>query len=321
MDIHKEIEQAEKKLKQKQDSLTGEITSLNDKISFYTAWAWVFVIVGLAITLAAFFIYFQSDKGEFYSLNLLGDFMAGAVASLWSLAGLFFIYVAFLGQKQQLLNQQLEISLSQLEVKYTRLELAGQKQEMHIQNETMKQQKFENTFFQMLTLFHSIVDSTDISIDGIADAELSGRDCFMQFVRKLGHHAFNKESRGDIDYDIARKTKPLDMYIRGYDAFYQIYKSDLSHYFRTYYHIIKLIDKSDVENKKQYISIARAQLSSNEQILLFYNCLHKNGKDKFKPLIEEYCLFKNLDDNLLFNIEHKKAYTESAYIPRKEEKE
>lgn len=311
MDINNEIEQAEHKIKEKQNKITGEITSLNDKISFYTGWAWVFVIVGLLITFGAIFIYFQSTKGEFYSLNLLGDFMAGAVASLWSLAGLFFIYVAFLGQKQQLINQQLEISLSQLEVKYTRLELAGQKQELQTQNKTMKQQRFENTFFQMLSLFHSIVDSIDIQRKTTKQTLTTGRDCFSTFYRRLTTNILHI---GGVQSEYDFPELETIVFIDSYDKFYQTNKSDLSHYFRTYYHIIKLIDTSAIENKKQYISIARAQLSSYEQILLFYNCLHENGREKFKPLIERYCLFKNLDENLLFNIKHKIEYEDSAFM-------
>jgi hypothetical protein len=54
-------------------------------------------------------------------------------------------------------------------------------------------------------------------------------------------------------------------------------------------------------------------LSSYEQIIIFYNCLHENGKDKFKPLIEKYAIFKNLDHNLLVNLNHAKEYEKGAY--------
>ena len=87
----------------------------------------------------------------------------------------------------------------------------------------------------------------------------------------------------------------------------------MSHYFRTLYHIIKFVDKSTIENKKQYTSIVRAQLSSYEQVMLFYNCLHDNGNEKFKPLIEKYSLFKNLDTSLIFNQQHLDEYEDSAY--------
>jgi len=55
----------------------------------------------------------------------------------------------------------------------------------------------------------------------------------------------------------------------------------------------------------------RAQLSSYEQVILFYNCLHQNGVKKFKPLIEKYAVFKNIDENLLLNFSH----IDDAYEP------
>jgi len=114
-----------------------------------------------------------------------------------------------------------------------------------------------------------------------------------------------------MDEDLSNVS--IEKSIKAYNSLYNDEKSNLSHYFRTFYHIIKFIDNSEIENKKQYISIARAQLSSYEQIIIFYNCLHDNGKEKFKPLIEKYALFKNIDESLIFNEAHLLEYNESAY--------
>ena len=47
-------------------------------------------------------------------LHVFGDYSGGIVASFWSLAGLFIIYVAFLGQKKEIIYQQHEIRQSNL---------------------------------------------------------------------------------------------------------------------------------------------------------------------------------------------------------------
>jgi len=311
-ELEKEIDDASKRIEARQSEITSELTLLSGQIVTYTNWAWRFVWfgAGVAILSVVFFIWKNTEAG--FGLNLLGDFMAGSVASLWSLAGLFFIYVAFLGQKQQLLNQQLEIMYSQLEVKYTRLELSGQKEEMVAQNKTLRQQKFENTFFQLLSLFNSIVNSLDIRGRQTLAVTTSGRDCFEVFYRRLVVHLSNLiYGEGINNGDVSTAT--VEQVVSAYDKLYSKDKSDLSHYFRTIYHIIKFIDKSDIENKKQYIAIARAQLSSYEQILIFYNCLHDNGKEKFKPLIEKYAVFKNIDDSIIINEEHFSAYADGAY--------
>lgn len=306
-----EIDEATSRIESRQRQIDADLENLATKITQFTNWAWIFVWFGVAVAIISIFIYFCKNTETGFGLNLLGDFMAGTVASIWSLAGLFFIYVAFLGQKQQLLNQQLEIMYSQLEVKHTRLELAGQKQEMKEQNETLRQQKFENTFFQLLNLFSSIVNSLDLrKSSSKTDVISTGRDCFEIFYKRL-----QGTLQGNNQH-ISGYTKQNSTAIQAINAYGQFYdnnKSDMSHYFRTLYHIIKFVDKSTIENKKQYTSIVRAQLSSYEQVMLFYNCLHDNGNEKFKPLIEKYSLFKNLDTSLIFNQQHLDEYEDSAY--------
>ena len=308
IELNNEIQDAAERIQTRQGEISVDIDDLESKIKQYTCWTWGFVWAGIIVSILSilYFLYKNDDDG--FALNLLGDFLGGSVASLWALAGLFLIYVAFLGQKQQLLNQQLELMYNQLEVKYTRLELAGQKAELKIQNNTLRQQKFENTFFQLITLFHSIVDSLDLRKKGSLDIVSTGRDCFEIFFKRLKTHTITKNKNV---HNINRT--PIENAIAAYDILYDADKSDMSHYFRTIYHIFKFIDNSDIKNKKQYTSIARAQLSSYEQIILFYNCLHENGREKFKPLIEKYSIFKNIDSSLLISQDHLSEYNGSAY--------
>lgn len=306
-----QIQHANDRIEERQKNIDSELLKLDENIKKYTSWAWSLVWVGILVSISSIIYFvFKNNEGGF-ALNLLGDFLGGSVASLWSLAGLLFIYVAFLGQKQQLLNQQLEIMYNQLEVKYTRLELAGQKQEMKEQNLTLRQQKFENTFFQLINLFSSILNALDLR-NQHGTVTTSGRDCFKVFFNR-----FKGILRGIVqDTSLSRRNQSsasVSEAIGAYNELYTNEKADLSHYFRTIYHIYKFIDTSEIEHKQQYASFARAQLSSYEQVLLFYNCLHKNGVDKFKPLLEKYSVFKNLDVSLVFNKEHLKAYKPSAY--------
>lgn len=310
IELNKEIKKASERIQVRQAEISIDIDELESKIKQYTNWTWGFVWAGIIVSILSIIYFVCKNNDDGFGLNLLGDFLGGSVASLWALAGLFLIYVAFLGQKQQLLNQQLELMYNQLEVKYTRLELAGQKAELKIQNNTLRQQKFENTFFQLITLFHSIVDSLDLRRKRGATSEVisTGRDCFDIFYKRFHTHTITQNGR---NYNI--NSTPIENAIAGYDILYDSDKSDMSHYFRTIYHIFKFIDNSDIKNKRQYTSIARAQLSSYEQILLFYNCLHDNGREKFKPLIEKYAVFKNIDKSLLISQSHLSEYNESAY--------
>lgn len=50
-----------------------------------------------------------------------------------------------------------------------------------------------------------------------------------------------------------------------------------------------------------------------ELVMLFYNCISTNGKDKFKPLIEEYAIFNNIRTELLVDSDNRKFYNNSAF--------
>ena len=220
-----------------------------------------------------------------------GD-MFGTVNSLFS--GLAFTGIIF-----TILLQKKELSLQ-------RQELIETRKEFQTQNKTLKLQRFENTFFQMINLHHRIVDDMDILLK---TAVIHGRDVFRKRYKELRR-------------SLVRLTT-LDHLSTHYLNSYKDYRTDFGHYFRNLYRIIKMVDamefdheesKDKYEIKYKYTSIVRAQLSDYELLWLFYNCLSINGNEKFKPLIEEYTLLKNLPEENLAKIEHKKFYKESAFI-------
>jgi len=100
---------------------------------------------------------------------------------------------------------------------------------------------------------------------------------------------------------------------REYLEFYKKQQHNLGHYFRNMYNIVKFVKNSSVDDKRLYTNILRAQLSTHELALLFYNCASDMGKEKFKPLIEEFALLKNLPENILLNSEHKFFYSKLAF--------
>jgi hypothetical protein len=293
--------------------LTNQVEQ--NKTEFTIAEKWLvgiaisFGILGLLVFITSIF-YFQNaevfDKTKAINSNKFGDFgsfMSGSVGTIWALVSVILFYLTLRLQRKELSFQRDELEL-------TRNELFGQKNQMIKQNETLSHQQFENTFFQLLTLFNSIVNSLDIRTRDTKVVTNSGRDCFEVFYKKLKNLQIGKNSYKN-SYIVS--DCEVEETIEAYDDLYNSHKSDMSHYFRTIYHIFKFIDSAKIENKNQYIAITRAQLSSYEQILIFYNCLHINGLEKFKPLIEKYGIFKNLDRNLLLNNEHLNKYKEGAY--------
>lgn len=312
MNLEQEINQSEERIRVRKSKIDSELSLLQDKIDSFTNWGWGFVWTGIIVGISSIIYFFLSENPQDFNLNLLGDFLGGSVASLWALAGLFFIYVAFLGQKQQLLNQQLELMYSQLEVKYTRLELAGQKEELKIQNDTLIKQRFENTFFHLLEGHNDIVNGIDIvrKRNGSYETISEGRDCFKTFYQSF--------------QEMIRNNNNLQSALGEYHKFYEDHQSDLGHYFRNLYHIIKFIDKSkEINDQKKFVysNLVRALLSSYELSLLFYNSLSTHGVEKFKPLLEKYSLLKNISKDTITHKEHLNSYDELAYSSSEERHE
>lgn len=324
--LNQEIAKSIQDIREAEEEVAALSNRLNGRIRFGNYVAWGFVVLGLIVGIWGTIAHFHRIEGGDLNLGDLGDYLGGSVGSVWSLAGLIFVYVAFLGQRKQLLMQQLELQNSQVEVKYTRLELQGQREEMMQQNETMKIQKFENTFFNMLQLHHQIVAEIDIikreefqrgdsAYSRITrkykEVILTGRDCFHRIYEEFEEiYKLIPEETLTLDHG---KDLEFERLSKAYTDCFNANQSDLSHYFRNLYNIIKLVHLSDIENKTLYFGLFRAQLSSHELLLTFYNGLSEYGYEKMKPLLEQYGLLKSIPYRDVLHQKHFNYYEESAY--------
>ena len=189
------------------------------------------------------------------------------------------------------------IYLQSKELTETRSEIKAQGNQFSLQTKVFHKQAFENTFFQMLSLHNEILKGIEIR----DQLKFPGRDAFDKIYGIL---------KSDSIMSSGNERHINSAYMKMYNRF----QNEIGHYFRNLYNILKFIQNSDVEDKKMYSNLLRAQLSSNELAVLFYNGLSEMGKDKFKPLMEEFSFLKNLPENLIFNIEeHKKLYNQKVF--------
>src|SRR5881394_1854146 len=84
----------------------------------------VLAALGLAVAVWGIFQFPSTAAG----LDQLGSFFAGTVTAVLSLAGLLLVYVAFLGQRYQLLQQEEELRQNRIEMRATTREISGQRQ-------------------------------------------------------------------------------------------------------------------------------------------------------------------------------------------------
>ena len=232
-------------------------------------------------------IYIFRNKKNYSTLDTLGpvgDFFGGATIAFFNIASFLMLVAAIVMQKE-------ELSLQRKELKATR-------NEYEITNATMKRQQFESTFFNMISLNHAIVNALVYTDDSRVTSE--GRYALNQIKEKL-KSIYTNPTRKMLESD--EKTR---MHLT-YDKFYELLEPSLGHYFRNLYRIIKWIDESELghKDKKNYLGILRAQLSSSELVLIFYNNNTEKGKN-FKKLVDKYEFFDDhLNDHLLIIPEHR----------------
>lgn len=255
---------------------------------------------GLILLLLAVLLVWAISGWALYSVpdrGTLGD-MFGAINALFSgLAFASLVYTIFL-QRRELALQRQELSL-------TRTELEGQKLQISAQNDVLRAQNFENTFFQLLKSLNEIVSAVDLRDSNYGVTK--GRDCFRIFYRRLGR-----------SYSVVEKDNPnadkRQLAVLAYERLYVEIQGEIGHYFRTLYNLVKFVHQSGAQDKRFYTNLIRAQLSSDELLMLFYNCASSYGREKFKPLIEEYALLKTLPvGHLLAPTDHSEMYASGAY--------
>ena len=193
-------------------------------------------------------------------------------------------------------------------------DLGQQKKELRLTREVFKRQQFESSFFQMLTLHHEIVKAMEYTNEEHVDEQSNDlksvlyrrRECFRPIYRNLCGW-----------YELKSDDKNVEAPVKeAYDSTYRGAETLLGHYFRNLYTLVSFVDENEIDNPRDYTNMIRAQLSSCELLLLFYNCEVGIGRKKFKSLVEDYALIKNMPTNQLLNREHKDLFSPSAYQGR-----
>lgn len=237
-----------------------------------------------------------------------GDFVGGILNP-------FFGFFSFIALLVTLLTQRKELAISLKELKKSTEALVQQSKALDLQN-------FERTFFELIRLHHELVNGiVDHEIrhnffsDGVPSEHIKheGRECFSRFYQSL-----TSKYRNVMDGGLDQSKSTQEHIEASYGSFIHHEQSSLGHYFRNLYHIFKFIDERDIKNKQWYANIVRAQLSSHELCLLFYNALMPQNR-KFKILIEKYAVLENMNAELLLEKElHMPLYLDVAYGERGE---
>ena len=250
-----------------------------------------------------FFVPGENTRGTF------GD-QFGAVNALFS--GL-----AFAGLIITLILQKRELGLQRDELEQTREELKNQREEFEKENETLRYQRFENLFYNMLNLQQEIVAGLRYEYDEeqIVTVPIGPDNSPVQDKRKInrvvtGREVFRYTFESAEIYLAERDQSSRRIVVNGYREFLKAkglseydetwIPTIFDHYFRHLYKIIQFVDaqRFSFAEAYKYVALLRGTLSRYELVWIYYNALNPEFH-KFQDFIEKYSLLKNLRADLL----------------------
>jgi len=250
-------------------------------------WSLLFIAVVLTGSVIITGYYYPT---KYISLGAWGDFAGGLLNPLLT----FITFLAVL----------LTIWLQRLELGLTREEMVRSANALESQNTTFQKQSFETTFFEMLRLHNSILDSIDLS-NAESGHTTRGRDAFNVFYTRLTKIYRVSESKYIAD------SNRRNIAEHAYFLFWKDAKTELGHYFRFLFNFFRFIEKSGVDDNF-YVKLLRSQLSDQELLLLFYNNVSPHG-EAFRHYANLYELFDNLPVERLLDSKHETIADKKAY--------
>lgn len=190
----------------------------------------------------------------------------------------------------------ISIIIQSQELSETRKDINRQIREFESQTEVLKKQAFENTFFQMLTVFRSNLDISYINERNENDDSMevfTGRRMFNKILRKVRSMFFIRMKR--------KGYTPLKAIRFVYATIDSTHGESVGPYFRILYQMLRFIDESNMTHveKKLYSNIVRSQISSHELCIAFFCGLSVHGDGLLKMYLEKYEFFEHLELRLL----------------------
>lgn len=246
---------------------------------------WVFptlLFVGVIIVYVVFWLVIDCKIGDPDTRGVFGD-KFGAINALFS--GL-----AFAGLILTLILQREELSLQRDELEQTREELSKQRTEFETQNKNLRLQRFESSFFSLLSHYLELVRRIEYSCnDGQNLYEGRGYIVFDWFFR-------SKTNYDNTTYGFYGRTKD-ETDLAGLKNSYFRYPglSCINQCMTFLCRILTYMNHAelDSEDKSLYEDILFSHLSTYEIAFLFYHALANNIS--LHELEEEKQYFRNLN--------------------------
>lgn len=288
--------------------------------------------VVLILSFLAPILFTQFSWVDFTETGQIGDTIGGIMNPFISIVAVFVTFLAFYAQYQ------------------ANIELGSQLIEQKKQFEVTQ---IENQFYEMLRLHkdnlrglilrveknHELPDLSDSDALSIILNEINlaieistslSSDFFIDFNL---NQAYSAVFHGyvSIEKDKTRFNSKIHHSINFgfYPTYFKGYSSEFSRYYRHLFQTVKFIANKDeeiisYERKRSYLRLLRAQLTNEEQLLLFYNWYSGYGKqweNETNKFFTDYRMIHNIPSTLVSEfIDIKTIFEKSLFKEEKERK-
>lgn len=279
----------------------------------------IFIVVLLVLSIGLI-IY------SFYLLSILTeDTPTDANALKFEVLGRTLRFDSYTGQVGDAIGGLLNPFIGMSAIIVTGLAFYMQYQANDMVRKQFELQKFETQFYERLRLHKENVNEMEIEKKRCIFEKskiIKGRTAFYKILEDLERRI---KSNNDINSREEFQKKI-------YSEFYKDYGGYISHYFRHLFHTVKFVIVSkkkkiiNEEEKKEYLQILRAQMSNDEQKLLFYNWLAPDYGGDWEYLGEDNNGEKKGKKNsfftehkMLHNLWYKELYGDGLVKPKLKE--
>lgn len=284
-----------------------ERSTSTDEVKYTQVFMWVVIAFAMGVLVRSLYLLSYGDGFNQSDFQLL---VGGFAVPLLTFAGFLAVYLGFQAQKEQ--NRMLKRQHSD--------------------------ERFEDTFFQLVRLHNETVDAIntkvheprlpfDRSAPPISRRIISRKDCFFHFYEELREAYTSVENKLSTDWVIAVEESTEEVNERcgpgfkgyetdrdleqekkrvrqAYGIFWSDNRADLEHYFQSLLQVLNHVVERKQEDTEMYIDIVVAQLTTYELLLLAYHYLCGYAPPKMKHYITDYDVLRQMPSGALLSEEH-----------------
>lgn len=231
----------------------------------------------------------------------LGDILAGTLGVCLSFSATLFMVVTFKEQRKQFQEQFRQSN----------------------------RERFENTFFNMLSMFQDVRANVEKHLLNKQNGQSVGEyyaelKNYYEGRRKTTPVAMMEKILSDDDITEVELEKAEEELGKVYHDYAEVHSGSIGYFFRYVHNMINFVieqwgqSEDGAADVKRYLNLIQAQMSDEELGLIFYDAISVDGLNRnydkmFKKNLDRYGFLENISSDALFSRNDHKIYRSTVF--------